>query len=193
MNNTKTYSLVVTGMSNVGKTTICGYLTNPVIKTQQTTIGIMFASYETRGYKLNIWDTSTLYIYSISKVFYDKSQSIIAVFRVSDIHSFKVALDILSKTKRDHPEKLRYLVANKFCNCEQVVSDNEITIEANKIDTNVFRLSVEEDDGCIHKMFHDVLTDLIKHKEPQLSKNNIDENNNCCYQCIKKMICYKNK
>ena len=185
---TKTYSIIITGATNIGKTTICKYVSDsietPSIRKRKTTIGIDYTAFTTRGYRLNIWDTCITYLDSIAKRFYLDSDVVIAVYRPVDYHSYQCSKNVLKRP--DSSDKIRIMISNRYGNDTE---DTRGKQWANKKSVLFFETDVNSDTGCFHKVFQDILTELIKRNVPAFESAPTPViQKECIYKCIKKMI-----
>ena len=182
---TKNYSVIVTGLTNTGKTTLCKYVSDsketPSIRIRQSTIGADYNVYSSRGYRLNIWDADATYIDNIAETFYTKSNAVIAVYRPIDRLSYDCAIKILNRSR----SKVRVLIANRY-------GKDDIDIDDRVKHNNIlfFETNIGFDPGCVHKVFQDILTELIKLQplEPVYVPTVESETESVSCGCIKKLI-----
>lgn len=187
-----TFSVVMVGDTEVGKTSIIKYFVNDSFDSEQkSTIGALFHTFKTeikgQPVTIQIWDTAGQEKYrSLGPIYYRKAQAAIVVYDISNQNSFNSLDQWILDVKQNTVKAIFYIAGNKSDLTPSV--NNEIaTNYAKENEAKIFFTSAKTGQNIkklFESLFEDLFDDYFQTSIPRISSPNIDEgvttNSSCC-------------
>ncbi len=181
------YTIIVTGDTSTGKTTICNFITKKYQKIvkRPVTIGCDFFCYKKASEEVHIWDTCGQQIFhGLANYFCKKTHAIIIIFKNSNFSSLKKAEQTLKNSLVFYKDKPIYIISNKFKYQENICQNNfkELLSKYNVMGFNI-DLSTNKNSAI------EVIDKIIKHMKligikpinKKISNTNNTAQKCCCF------------